>query len=127
MKTALSVLLIALIAGQVAYLPLLSAWLENRRDIIAQELCINRNRPELMCQGSCHINQVISDAMENGPSDEMPPASSQKEQNLFSVFLPGSIAFPAAPSAVLSPQPCYWHLAVPSIFNQSIFRPPRLG
>ncbi|MCB0546693.1 MAG: hypothetical protein KDD19_03845 [Phaeodactylibacter sp.] len=127
MKAALPTILIVLLLGQVAYLPVTVFWLEARRAVIAQQYCINQGQPELMCQGSCFINQVVADAMENGPADEMPPASVQKEPTLFSVFLPVGLALPPAPSETFSPQP-YFHTSI-LFFTlvRSVFRPPRFA
>lgn len=125
MKTALPAILTLLLLGQVLYLPLAVLWLEGRRDIIAREFCVNRDEPELMCQGSCHINRVVARAVEPPPADEMPPASSQKEPAQLAVFLPESVHFPAAPSDYLSPQPGYRPKAIFFTTVQGVFRPPR--
>ena len=127
MKAALPAILIVLLASQVAYLPVTALWLETSRPVIAQKYCINQGQPELMCQGSCYINQIIADAMENGPADEAPPASVPKELALFSAFLPEGLSFPLASFDNFSPQP-YFQLSI--LFHtpvQSIFRPPRFA
>ncbi len=125
MKTALSAILTLLFLGQLLYLPVAVLWLEGKRDIIAREFCVNQDEPELMCQGSCHINRVVARAMENAPYEEMPLAPSQKEPAQLSVFLPGSIHFPAAPSDHLSLRPFYRPKAIFFTSIQGVFRPPR--
>ncbi|MCB0565044.1 MAG: hypothetical protein KDD01_11770, partial [Phaeodactylibacter sp.] len=70
MKIFLSAILMFLFLGHVLYLPMTVLWLESQREVISRERCINRDKPELMCQGSCYINQAVADAVERGASDE---------------------------------------------------------
>ena len=125
MRILLSAILILLFLGHVLYLPMTVLWLEGQREVIAREHCVNRDKPELMCQGSCYINQAVADAVERGASDEMPPASSQEGQLFLSTFLPGSLSFPASSFEIFSPQPYYRPLAHHFTPARSIFRPPR--
>jgi hypothetical protein len=41
-----------------------------RYDYISQELCINRNRPELRCNGKCYVAKEISKNTENNTKTE---------------------------------------------------------
>jgi len=127
MKLILSAILILILAGPVVYLPATILWLEAQRETIARDFCINRDEPELMCQGSCFINQAVTKAMESGPSGEIPPVPSQKKQVHFSALLPAGLLYPATPSESFHPQPCYRPLALFITPIHSIFRPPRLA
>ncbi|MCB0557929.1 MAG: hypothetical protein H6573_01980 [Lewinellaceae bacterium] len=126
MKILLSAILMLLFLGHVLYLPMAVLWLEGQREVIARERCLNRDKPELMCQGSCYINQAVADAVERGASDEMPPASSQEGPLFLSTFLPGSLSFPAPSFDFFSPQPYYRPLAYYCTLTTGVFRPPRL-
>lgn len=126
MKTLFPAILILLLLGQAFYLPVTVLWLEGQREAIARERCINRNEPELMCQGSCFINRAVAEAIGDAPSDKIPPAASQKEMGALGAYLPGSLLIRPAPFDIYNPRPYTQHSACTSSFIHNIFRPPRL-
>ncbi|MCO6488565.1 MAG: hypothetical protein J5I98_09125 [Phaeodactylibacter sp.] len=125
MKKTFPAIFILLLLGQAFHLPLEILWLEGQREAIALRLCVNREKPELMCQGSCYINQVVSETVEQGSSGEKLPVT-QQEQQLFSVFLPAGLFFPPPPGGQPGAQPGYRPAAHFAAFAKGVFRPPRL-
>lgn len=59
MSRILSILLIGLYALTLsqAYMPHIDYWMN--KDFIASELCENQDKPELKCDGKCHLKKEI--------------------------------------------------------------------
>lgn len=38
------------------------------RDAIEQRFCINKNKPELQCHGTCHLKKELQETENSGPS-----------------------------------------------------------
>lgn len=125
MKITLSVILNFLLLSQAFYLPVKVLWLESQRSAIARDLCINRDEPQLMCQGNCYINQAVAESVEEGHAENSFPAAGQQEQRAFSPFLPGSLLFPVAPVASSLSRPSFELMACCTSLPRGIFRPPR--
>ncbi|HQU58976.1 MAG: hypothetical protein KDD02_26065 [Phaeodactylibacter sp.] len=85
-----TILLLATI-GQALYLPGLSFWLEWKKDYIANELCINRFEPELMCSGRCYVQEVTSRALEQEDDDKAPAPSGHKDGLSIHLTLPPAL------------------------------------
>lgn len=49
---------------KVCVLPVIYLDFELRRDYIVKNLCINRDRPELKCDGKCYLSKRIAAAQE---------------------------------------------------------------
>ncbi len=57
---ALSLLFLMLVKAWV--MPLLYLDYELRRDYIIKNLCVNRNRPQLRCNGKCYLAKRLADS-----------------------------------------------------------------
>ncbi len=55
-----------LIGVQALSLPLVVMGFYLNRPMIAATLCINRDRPELGCEGQCHLDTQVEKAQQNG-------------------------------------------------------------
>ena len=62
MRTFGSFLLILITLLSTSLTALVRANYELNREVIARYFCINRNRPELGCQGQCHLRQQLDTA-----------------------------------------------------------------
>lgn len=81
---------------QALHLPVLSLWLEYQQEYIANNLCINRMEPELMCSGRCYINQQTEAAIgQQEQSDSNRSASLFDSQNNLSPYLLPLIILPS--------------------------------
>ncbi len=60
----LSVFFLSLMLLKVCIIPLIYLDFELRRDYIVKNLCINKNRPELHCDGKCYVAKRIAAARE---------------------------------------------------------------
>lgn len=83
MKTILSALLMLLSLLIGFQQTIIVAHFEQNKDFIAQHFCINRDRPELQCQGSCYLKKQLQETehSESGPGS----IRMQKTADLFPV------------------------------------------
>lgn len=59
-----SIFFLMLMLIKVCIMPLIYLDYELRRDYISKNLCINRNRPELKCDGKCYLAKRLAEAHE---------------------------------------------------------------
>jgi len=45
---------------------------ELRKAEITELFCINKERPEMACQGKCHLNRQLREQADNGPEPFLP-------------------------------------------------------
>jgi len=124
-KQLWSIPLLILILAQVAYLPGLSLWLEYNADYIANELCKNRFEPELMCSGSCYIQEVTQEAVGQERQSEKAPVTEDNRPS-FSPFLPAHCGLSverALPALAQLPAVSGWQ---PVLLPSGVFHPPRV-
>lgn len=95
-----------------------------RYDYIITELCENRDKPQLQCNGKCHLNKELA---ESSSSDD------QKKENikLFNglsvpAILPVEIEFQLSSTKETTTAPCFYYLEDQSEYIYAIDNPPRL-
>jgi hypothetical protein len=100
-----------------AYMPHISYWMN--REFIAAELCENRDRPELHCEGKCQLKKEIQETADDQPTER------EVSVRLMVEFLQPLAAF------TLNWKPMVIKFHFPSLsdrpvkgFDSSIFRPP---
>jgi hypothetical protein len=79
------------------------------RDFIAKNLCVNKNRPQMHCNGKCHMMKLMK---QDEKKDEENPE--RKMENKFEVF---------CPSASYTSFEFYYTVIVINypVFNENIF------
>jgi hypothetical protein len=122
---------------------------ELRRDYIAEHLCVNRDRPEMECNGKCYL-RAQSEAAMHGPALEDPHAHhapdhagaqekphthpapvSNRQVNLLEVALSGMMFVPVRPAlrmpGVTERPYAAWR---PTLHDEAaaleVFHPPRM-
>lgn len=103
---------------------------EINKEYIANNLCENRNKPEMHCNGKCHLRKQI-DLLDVSPLEDIAPPKKEAQNKdnktkkktleieywlLFRMWMFGSYASQAVPLS----HECYRFLYVPFIFE-----PPR--
>lgn len=113
-------LLITLISANLSRL-FVYAGFEMNRDYIARELCENKARPWMHCNGKCYLMKKLQQAMEKEKKQEKEEKRNQYQE-----------ALPAAPTAsIVCNHPIrrrsYPEMLVPAIEQRasSIFQPPK--
>lgn len=61
-KQWIGLALLTLMLVKAWVIPLVCLDYEIRKDYIAKALCVNRNRPELKCNGKCYLAKKLADA-----------------------------------------------------------------
>jgi hypothetical protein len=121
-KKFLSVILILLLGIQAFYsLSIYSVFLANR-DYVAKVLCINRDRPELDCEGSCFLSKQLNEAEEKRQGDTL-QGSVEMPVFLVSGF---SLPEPESFSTVATKHPLTDAPPYLFVFSSEAFRPPCL-
>jgi hypothetical protein len=98
------------------------AGFELNRHYIAANLCENRDKPWLHCNGKCYFIKKIKQAQENERNDER-----QSQKNLFQE------AFITASSPIQFQKRLLYIIDTPyhsgglAQFNGTLFRPPQIG
>jgi hypothetical protein len=78
-RSAVLLLLIpALLAGNVGVLVILAGHQLNK-EYIAKVLCINRDKPELACEGKCHLRQQLQQHQDATPAESERPERELRE------------------------------------------------
>lgn len=121
MIRSLTISLIALYAITLtqAYMPHVNYWMN--RDYIASTLCENKDKPELKCEGKCHLKKEIQENSEDGNEEQ------EVANSLMLEFLNHSDNFELKlneSSAIMKFH--FYTEPVVAGFTSSIFRPPQV-
>ena len=121
MSRLLTISLIALYAITLtqAYMPHVNYWMN--RDYIAAELCENKDKPELDCNGKCHLKKEI----QHNNDDR------NEEQEVSSTLMLEFFQHPDAFNLILhelTVEAIFHHYSDPVVsgFVGIIFRPPKV-
>jgi hypothetical protein len=100
---SISFLLVYLLAGLSPFLPYLEYALNH--EYIANELCVNKARPELKCNGQCYLmlrmQEMVAEQQQQESNDF--PAPLAEEEFLSAHLLIDSNIWPMAAENTLSP------------------------
>lgn len=96
------------------------------KEYITKNLCENRKKPKLNCNGKCHLMKQLKKAGAENPTDgNATKGSSGQEENCFHV---GSL-FAFGTAGIVSSANIFYikniHTRLPSNYLQDIFHPPR--
>ncbi|WP_235324472.1 hypothetical protein [Pedobacter lusitanus] len=101
------------------------AGFEFNKEYIASNLCINRNRPELHCNGKCYLMKKIKQAEENEKKEAARNNLSQLEVSFCQEPFTFSFLDPSALS-ISDPSFSVYAYLYTNPYIRNIFRPPRL-
>lgn len=79
MLRALAILWILLISVQSFYQGLIYTYYVLNKDYIVAQLCENKAKPELQCDGKCHLKKVLQVSKERKAPDSQPFLPSLEE------------------------------------------------
>lgn len=95
---------------------------EINREYIARVLCINRDKPEMGCNGKCHLKEQLQKT--ENPREEKSPTA--VNDNRDQIYYPSFVSILKEPNHQNKTAiPGYISNLNPSIFIYSIFRPPK--
>jgi hypothetical protein len=91
------------------------------QDFIAKVLCINKEKPELKCNGNCHLKEKLSDKpLEN---QEAPPRVQQREIVQF-ITATESLGINYFPGKTVQ-KAVYINPLYVGEYNSNVFHPPK--
>lgn len=70
MKKVLAILLLACVSYQLVAKMGIMVWYEVNKDYIAEELCENKDKPKLQCNGNCYLNKQIAKVDDQAPEKD---------------------------------------------------------
>lgn len=121
-RLAVISLLVILISSNFSWLFTYTGF-ELNQTYIAQNLCINRNKPELHCNGKCYLMKKFKQAEEKEKTHDK-----QVQRNLFQngnlISLNADIKFHNCLLQIISTP---YRPLKPIIFSGSVFHPPKLA
>jgi hypothetical protein len=98
------------------------AGFEMNQKYIAANLCVNRNKPWLHCNGKCYFMRKIAEAEQKQASDER-----QSQKNLFQEAFFTSVSVIKFHTQLLYTIPVPNNRFALPMAQSGIFRPPQLG
>lgn len=120
----IAILLIGALLLQSGREALIGLWFRANREWVAEQYCINKDEPLLMCQGKCHLQKVIEmEAPEDTPFPAKIPAP---EERMPFHALPAPLLLKAGFSLELLPEVFnFFYLAPFSVeLDFTLLRPP---
>jgi hypothetical protein len=124
MKQTISILL----ALVVLFSPLQKVWLvvsfQLNQEYIAKTLCENKAKPQLQCEGKCHLKKQLQKAEQ----EEQKLPTSQKEKAEITLFYAISHAFDFRffEAKALTSYPDLKDCSKPQVATLDIFQPPKV-
>lgn len=124
MKKIIAVFFMMIFAGQSLYTAGFTAWFHINRAYIAKKHCINKNRPQLKCDGKCFLAQKIKEAEKKQEQEQSPGLKEWVEIAPCAVsFIDYIISFESNSSA----NSFYYKNNYSFITEEDIFHPPLLS
>ena len=100
------------------------AGFELNRNYISKNLCENRAKPKLQCNGKCHLMKELKKEEKN---DQSTGGSSNRENDFQSQFYQEKSAFDFTPHTTNTPSHGFYLMAPEQEFTGVVFHPPWLG
>lgn len=120
-KKGIAFILLLVFTMQTFYASGFTLWFYANRKAIAQEHCINKNRPELKCDGKCFLSMKMKEAGHH--QDENAPLQVKQllEGSPYTLFN-SSIDFNIPDTRIV--HVCGYTSAYDYLHSNSLFRPP---
>lgn len=122
MKKGIAIILLAIFTLQTFYASAFTVWFYANRNAIASEHCINKNRPELKCNGKCFLNKKMREATQHQDEEAPLHVKQQLESSPFTIT--GTQHEVTGISPVVSPLQAGILLNYSYLHSMAIFHPP---
>lgn len=86
MKQIVAILLLACLSYQFVAKMGIMVWYEVNKDYVAQELCENKDKPQLHCNGKCYLNKQIAKVDDRTDKNGVPVPAKKTEKTELNVF-----------------------------------------
>lgn len=115
-----AIILFAALSLQLSLPTLLSINYSVHKEAITELFCINKDKPDMGCQGKCHLKKQIEET--NPPASKKEMVHSHKE---YDFFLEAKEAINPNNSIAEEPDEAIYSNAYQFLFSNSLFRPPQ--
>jgi len=92
------------------------------KEYIMKVLCINRDKPQLHCEGKCQLTKKLKSQHD---TDKQANERGQKQEVQLNLFCQSLFSFPVTHFATITTQPTAYTFSHTSVAYHSIFHPPR--
>lgn len=124
-KSYIALLLLALVSVKTLLVPVVYLDFEMRKDYIIQNLCENRFKPQMNCNGKCYLAKKLHKIAEDNATKETQKQGASMKKILEEVFESTPLFSFDLMFKNLSPKSNYPPLlAHPQSFTFSLFHPP---
>lgn len=124
-KNYIALLLLMLISVKTILVPVVYLDFELRKDYIIQNLCENRFKPQLNCNGKCYLAKKLHKIAEDNATKETQKQGQSIKKIMEEVFETTPLFSCDLMVKNLSPKPIYsYHLAHFQSVTFSVFHPP---
>ena len=121
MKKLIALLLLSTFFLQTFYVAGVTIWFYANRAYISKQLCVNKSRPELKCNGKCYLGRKLKEA-EQKENQQAPLQEKQVKETEPCIIELLSYCI-AAPTADIIRHPAPAHHFTSSYLS-AVFRPP---
>ncbi|HEV9038211.1 MAG TPA: hypothetical protein VGQ51_16365 [Puia sp.] len=122
LKYPVTILFLLLTVAQTFSKWCLIAEFRINRDYIAQNLCVNRNKPSCCCKGKCYLNKKLAEDQ----SQQQTPGKDARHEEIPLQVLRATNIVPVPVVTILHHRPATRHLDdEPQEYIPSFFAPPR--
>ena len=124
-KSYIALLLLALISVKTLLVPVVYLDFEMRKDFIIQNLCENRFKPQMNCNGKCYLAKKLHKIAEDNATKETQKQGASMKKILEEIFEATPIFSYGLTFKNLSAKSIYsYQLAHHQSFTLSLFHPP---
>jgi hypothetical protein len=125
LKSHIALFLLVLVSIKTLLVPVVYLDFELRKDYIVQNLCENRFKPELHCDGKCYLAKTLTKIAEEKAANEAERQGQNIKKVLEEVFEEPILVPTAFEIICLNNSPIFSYLSRPSAtFTPSLLRPP---
>ncbi|MCO6490454.1 MAG: hypothetical protein J5I98_18715 [Phaeodactylibacter sp.] len=122
----LAILLIGALLLQSGREALIGLWFRANQESIAENYCINKDEPLLMCQGKCYLQKVIeTEAPEDAPAPAKIPAPEER-MPFFALPAPRLLKAGSSMGLTSDKSPFFYLAPLSAEVAFGLFRPPWL-
>jgi hypothetical protein len=92
-------------------------------DYIVKELCVNRQKPQMHCNGKCHLMQGLAKAADQQKQESDKKSAQQQAEVLFYAPI-ANVAIPISFPIIVKQQAVHYSNLYSQTNYQSVFHPP---
>ncbi|MGN6436491.1 MAG: hypothetical protein ACTHMM_08145 [Agriterribacter sp.] len=117
----IAVVLITLLLLKMMAIPLACLQYQLNKDFIAANLCENKEKPQLQCEGKCHLKKQIE---KNSDAPNPTGEKSTVKLTITDFFEETSFSFPSIISGADADYPGYHNSHYSHLYTSPVFHPP---